>query len=66
MLEECSPNFDPKLEHLWILMKIHSADNRQFPGSADSERVMVDGTFWDDSFKQDWSWDDFGTTISGI
>ena len=33
---------------------------------ADSEIVMVDGTFWDDSFEQDRSWDDFGTTISGI
>ena len=33
---------------------------------ADSEIVMVDGTFWDDSFEQDLSWDDFGTTISGI
>ncbi len=33
---------------------------------SDSEIVMVDGTFWDDSFEQDRSWDDFGTTISGI
>ncbi len=36
------------------------------PIFADSEIVMVDGTFWDDSFEQDRSWDDFGTTISGI
>ena len=34
--------------------------------NTDSEIVMVDGTFWDDSFEQDRSWDDFGTTISGI
>ena len=27
---------------------------------------MVDGTFFGDSFKQDQSWDDSGTTISGI
>ena len=33
---------------------------------ADSEIVMVDGTIWDDSFEQDRSWDDFGTTIAGI
>ena len=32
----------------------------------DSGLVMVDGAFWDDFFKQDRSWDDFGTTISGI
>ena len=32
----------------------------------DSEIVMVDGTFWVDSFEQDRSHDDFGTTISGI
>ena len=37
-----------------------------FSNLADSEIVMVDGTFWDDSFEQDRSWDDFGTTISGI
>ena len=28
--------------------------------------VMVDGTFFGDSFEQDRSWDDSGTTISGI
>ena len=33
---------------------------------SDSEIVMVDRTFWDDSFEQDRSWDDYGTTISGI
>ena len=27
------------------------------------EIVMVDGPFWDDSFEQDRSWDDSGTTI---
>ena len=32
---------------------------------ADSGIVMVDGTIWDDSFEQNRSWDDFGTTISG-
>ena len=32
----------------------------------DSETVMGDGTFWDNSFEQDRSWDDSGTTISGI
>ena len=34
--------------------------------NADSGLVMVDLAFWDDFFKQDRSWDDFGTTISGI
>ena len=33
---------------------------------ADSEIVMVGGTFWDDSFEQDRSWDDSGTNIPGI
>ena len=33
---------------------------------ADSGLVMVDCVFRDDFFKQDRSWDDFGTTISGI
>ena len=28
--------------------------------------VMVDGTFFGDSFEQDRSWDDSATTISGI
>ena len=32
----------------------------------DSEIVMLDGTFWGDSFEQNRSWDDSGTTISGI
>ena len=32
----------------------------------DSEIVMVDLGFGDDFFEQDRSWDDFGTTISGI
>ena len=32
----------------------------------DSRIVMVDGTFSGDSFEQDRSWDDSGTTISGI
>ena len=27
---------------------------------------MVDGTFFGDSFEQEQSWDDSGTTISGI
>ena len=34
--------------------------------NADSGIVMVDGTFFGDSFEQDRSWDDSGTTISGI
>ena len=34
--------------------------------NADSEIVMVDGTFFGNSFEQDQSWDDSGTTISGI
>ena len=33
---------------------------------ADSGIVMVDGTFFGDSFEHDHSWDDSGTTISGI
>ena len=33
---------------------------------ADSEIVMVDLGFGDDFFEQNRSWDDFGTTISGI
>ena len=33
---------------------------------ADSEIVMVDLGFGDDFFEQDRSWDDFGTSISGI
>ena len=33
---------------------------------ADSDIVMVDLGFGDDFFEQDRSWDDFGTTISGI
>ena len=36
------------------------------PSSSESEIVMVDGTCFDDSFEQDRSWDDSGTTISGI
>ena len=33
---------------------------------SDSEIVMVDLAFGDDFCKQNRSWDDFGTTISGI
>ena len=33
---------------------------------SDSGIVMVDGTVFGDCFKQDQSWDDSGTTISGI
>ena len=32
----------------------------------DSEIVIVHLAFWDDSCEQDRSWDDFGTTISGM
>ena len=35
-------------------------------GNSDSGIVMVDGTIFGDSFEQDRSWDDSGTTISGI
>ena len=38
----------------------------QADGKADSEIVMVDLALRDDLFKQNRSWDDFGTTISGI
>ena len=31
-----------------------------------TEIVMVDLAFWDDSFEQDRSWDDFAATISSI
>ena len=34
--------------------------------SADLVIVMVDGMFWAQSVEQDRSWDDSGTTISGI
>ena len=41
--------------------------NRRMPSLAsDSRIVMADGTFFGDSFKQDRSWDDSGTTISWI
>ena len=33
---------------------------------ADYYLVMVDGTFFGDTFEQDRSWDDSATTISGI
>ena len=33
---------------------------------AESGIVMVDGTLFGDPFEQDRSWDDSGTTISGI
>ena len=36
------------------------------PRIPDSEIVMVEGTIWDDSFDQDRSWEDSGTTISGV
>ena len=42
---------------------MYSRDSPQF---TDSEIVMVDLAFGDDFFKQNRSWDDFGTTISGI
>ena len=40
--------------------------NNLIVAKADSGIVMVDGTFFGDSFEQDQSWDDSGTTISGI
>ena len=36
------------------------------PLNSDSGIVMVDRTFVGDSFEQNRSWDDSGTTISGI
>ena len=36
------------------------------PNKADSEIRVVDRAFGDDVFKQNGSWDDFGTIISGI
>ena len=43
--------------------RVQTRTARPFP---DSGLVMVDLAFWDDFFKQDRSWDDFGTTNSGI
>ena len=40
--------------------------DREHPQNTDSEIVMVDLAFGDDFFEQNRSWDDFGTTISGI
>ena len=40
--------------------------NETLLSTPDSEIVLVDRTVYDDSFKQDRSWDDFGTTFSGI
>ena len=37
-----------------------------FTLKTDAGIVMVDGTFFGDTFEQDQSWDDTGTTISGI
>ena len=45
---------------------LHLAVSRRAWGTPDSEIVMVDGMFLDDSFEQDRLWDDSGTTISGI
>ena len=41
-------------------------ENRLEPVNSCFAEVMVDRIFWDDSFEQDRSWDDSGTTISGI
>ena len=46
---------------IWICGHVDAGKNK-----ADSGIVMVDGTFFGDSFEQDRSWDDSGTTISGI
>ena len=43
-----------------------SLDQGQKTIIPDSEIAMVDGRFWGESFEQDRSWDDFGTTISEI
>ena len=45
----------------WNLFKIHI-----LALFSESETVMVDGIFFGDFFKQDRSWDDYWTTISGI
>ena len=36
------------------------------PGTGTVIYKMVDLAFWEDLFEQDLSWDDSGTTISGI
>ena len=43
-----------------------TSPRRKASRNADSEIVMVDLAFGDDFFKQNRSWDDVGTTISGI
>ena len=43
-----------------------NSQSRFLCSNADSEIVMVDLAFGDDFFEQDLSWDDFGTTNSGI
>ena len=49
------------------LLKYESANiGRLCEHFAESEIVMVDGTFFDDSVEQDRSWDISETTISGI
>ena len=54
--------------HISVKAAMESIDihGYPYPWHPDSEIVMVDGKFWDDSFEQDRSWDDFGTTILGI
>ena len=74
-----SVDWRPCIEHdVWLenskptnfgkVWKISEAtlDNIVNDMEADLEIVMVDGTLWDDSFEQDWSWDGSGTIISGI
>ena len=41
-------------------------DDGDISDGTDSELRMVDRAFGDDFFKQNRSWDDFGTIISGI
>ena len=50
------------------VMTCHAAQFRKYDTSllTDYYLVMVDGTFFGDSFEQDRSWDDSGTTVSGI
>ena len=51
---------------LFLSLHTKSPGRQKSHQKADSEIVMVDLAFGDDFFEQHRSWDDFGTTISGI
>ena len=55
----------PKSSHDRFCLK-KSYPNARSTIPTDSEIVMVDLAFGDDFFERNRSWDDFGTTISGI